>query len=102
VKLAILGDAIWLQHYHAGLDIHMMPEYLIQHNHNEYGLYTLFYQYFTKRWESPEIPEYDFETDELVYRETNGNEIRRELFPMKAEMSRTALPTVTALRDMGL
>ncbi len=26
VKLAILGNAIWLQHYHTGLDIHSMPE----------------------------------------------------------------------------
>lgn len=102
VKLAILGNAIWLQHYHTGLDVHTMPEYLFQLNHHDYGLYTLFYQYFTKRWESPEIPEYDLETDELVYRGSNGSEIRRELFPMKADMPQTTFSAATTFRDMGL
>src|SRR5437879_13537180 len=31
-----------------------------------------------QRWDHPEIPEYDFETDELVYRGHKGNEILRE------------------------
>jgi hypothetical protein len=101
VKLAILGNAIWLQHYHTGLDVHSMPEYLFRQNQNDYGLYTFFYHYFTKRWESPEIPEYDLETDELVYRGSNGNEIRRELFPMKAGRP-PAFPAATPFRDMGL
>lgn len=56
VKLTILGDFVWMQHYHTGLDVHMMPEYVFEQNHNDYGLYTFFYQYFTRRWESPEIP----------------------------------------------
>lgn len=102
VKLAILGNAIWLQHYHTGLDVRRMPEYLFQQNQNDYGLYTLLYQYFSKRWESPEIPEYDLETDELVYRESNGNEKRRELFPMKADTPPTAFPAATTFRDTGL
>jgi hypothetical protein len=101
VKLAILGNAIWLQHYHTGLGVHSMPEYLFRQNQNDYGLYTLFYHYFTKRWESPEIPEYDLETDELVYRGSNGNERRRELFPMKAGIP-PAFPAATPFRDMGL
>ncbi len=33
-----------------------------------------------QRWDSPEIPEYDFDTDELVYRSRNGQELRRERF----------------------
>ncbi len=102
VKLAILGDAIWLQHYHTGLDVHTMPEYLFKQNHNDYGLYTLFYQYFTKRWESSEIPEYDLETDELVYRGSNGNEIRREWFPVPTGVSATDISAATNFRDMGL
>lgn len=102
VKLAILGNAIWLQHYHTGLDVHTMSEYLFRQNQNDYGLYTLFYQYFTKRWESPEIPEYDLETDELVYRGSNGNELKRELFPMTDGMSPTAFAAATTFHDMGL
>lgn len=78
LRMVILGDYLWLQHYHTGLDVRWMPEYVFQHNLNHHGLYTLFYQYFTKRWENQDIPEYDFQTDELVYRTRNGNELRRE------------------------
>jgi hypothetical protein len=80
LRMVILGDYLWLQHYHTGLDVRWMPEYVFQHNPDNHGLYTLFYQYFTKRWENREIPEYDFETDELVYRARSGSELRREPF----------------------
>jgi hypothetical protein len=80
LRMVILGDYLWLQHYHTGLDVRWMPEYVFQHNLNHHGLYTLFYQYFTKRWENQEIPEYDFQTDELVYRTRSGGELRREPF----------------------
>ncbi len=77
IKLVILGDYLWLQHYHTDLDVQKMPEYVLQHNQKGHGLYTLCYQYFVQRWESKEIPEYDLDTDELVYRGSNGGEIRR-------------------------
>ncbi len=80
LRMVILGDYLWPQHYHTELDIRWMPEYVFQHNLDHHGLYTLFYQYFTKRWENQEIPEYDFQTDELVYRARNGGELRREPF----------------------
>lgn len=80
LRMIILGDYLWLQHYHTGLDVRWMPEYVFQHKVDHHGLYTLFYQYFTKRWENQEIPEYDFQTDELVYRTRSGSELRRELF----------------------
>ena len=80
VKLTILGDYLWLKHYHTDLDVQTMPEYVFQHNLNDHGLYNLFYQYFMQRWDHPEIPEYDFDTDELVYRGHQGNEIIRERF----------------------
>ncbi|MBX3301125.1 MAG: hypothetical protein KF693_02800 [Nitrospira sp.] len=102
VKLAILGDFIWLQHYHTGLDVHTMPEYVFEQNQNDYGLYTLFYQYFTRRWESPEIPEYDLDTDELVYRESNGTELRREQFPKRSGNSPQDLCPAIPLTDGAL
>lgn len=80
VKMVILGDYVWLQHYHADLDIQDMPEYVLRHNRKDHGLYTLYSHYFAQRWESPDIPEYDLETDELVYRSRSGKEIRRERF----------------------
>lgn len=83
VKMVILGDYLWLQHYHTGIDVKSVPEYVFQYNLKNHGLYTLFSQYFMKRWENPDIPEYDFDTGELVYRTKSGKEIRREPFPLE-------------------
>jgi hypothetical protein len=80
IKLVILGDYLWLQHYHTDLDVQTMPEYVLRHNRKDHGLYTLYAHYFVQRWESAEIPEYDLDTDELVYRSKTGNEIRRQRF----------------------
>ncbi len=85
MKLVILGDYLWLQHYHADLDVQTMPEYVLRHNRKDHGLYTLYAHYFVQRWESAEIPEYDLDTDELVYRSRTGNEIRRERFELETE-----------------
>lgn len=102
VKLAILGESIWMQHYHTGLDVHRMPEYVFEQNHNDYGLYTYFYQYFTRRWESSEIPEYDLDTDELVYRENNGMEMRREKFPKRSGSAPLSSCPAIPLEDRAL
>ena len=80
VKLAILGDHIWLQHYHTNLEIQYMPMYAFRYNPKEHGLYTIFYQHFVEKWENPETPEYDLETDDLVYRWEDGTEKRRVPF----------------------
>jgi len=100
LKLVILGDYLWMQHYHTDLDIQEMPEYVLRHNANDHGLYTLCYQYFVQRWERTEIPEYDLETDELVYRNKNGGEVRREQFwpeavPQNMEQGRE-VPVLTS------
>jgi hypothetical protein len=87
LKLAILGDYISVQHYHTGLDIRNMPEYVFHHGQNPGSLYTYFYQYFLARWNDPNIPEYALDTDELIYRDNAGNEIRRESFPEMASLA---------------
>jgi len=84
VKMLILGDYLWLQHYHADLDIRTMPEYVLRHNRQNHGLYTLYAHYFEQRWKSIEIPEYDLDTDELVYRNRAGSEMRRARFEMQS------------------
>jgi hypothetical protein len=76
-----------------------MPEYVLRHNRKDHGLYTLFAHYFEQGWESPEVPEYDLETDELVYRGRSGSEIRRDRFedetePDKVETGITATDQV--------
>jgi hypothetical protein len=80
VKMLILGDFLWLQHYHADLDIRTMPEYVLRHNRQHHGLYSLYAHYFEQRWQRIEIPEYDLDNDELVYRNAAGGELRREPF----------------------
>lgn len=79
-KLAILGDYLWIKHYHTGLDVQAMPEFLFHHNQNPASLYTPFYQYFLSRWNQAGIPEYDLETDELIHRDGLGSEVKRERF----------------------
>jgi hypothetical protein len=80
LKMAILGDALCVRHYHTGLHVDDMPEYVFKHDHDPGGLYNPFYQYFLSRWSDPAIPEYDLESDELVYRDRSGFEVRREKF----------------------
>ncbi len=80
LKLSILGDYIWVQHYHAGMDVQAMPKYVFKHYQDPGGLYVSFYEYFLTRWSHPDMPEYDFDSNELVYRDAAGNEVRREEF----------------------
>ncbi len=80
MKLAILGDYICMRYYHTGLDVRDMPEYTFKYNQNPGDLYMPFYCYFLERWHDPDLPEYDFYTDELIYRDTAGNELRRKGF----------------------
>jgi hypothetical protein len=80
LKLAIFGDVACVRHYHAGLHVDDMPEYVFKHDHDPGSLYNPFYQYFLMRWRDPSVPEYELETDEIVYRDRAGKEIRRERF----------------------
>jgi len=58
-----------------------MPEYAFRNEPKTGGLYIPLFRYFLSRWQDPNIPEYDFDTDELVYRNRGGTELRRENFP---------------------
>jgi hypothetical protein len=78
LKMTISGDYIWVKHYHAGCDVQVMPEYVFMHNQDPGSLYAVFYQYFLDHWSDPAVPEYDLETDELVYRDALRSEERRE------------------------
>jgi hypothetical protein len=77
LKMTISGDYIWVRHYPAGLDAQTIPEYIFRHNQKQGSLYSVFYQYFLNQWNDPDIPEYDLETDELVFRDASGNEASR-------------------------
>ncbi len=95
VKLVILGEYLWLQHGPADPAVQHMPEYVLRRSRKEQGLYTFYAQYFLQRWENADFPEYDLETDELLYRSRTGQEIRREpveigTAPVAAHFAETA------------
>lgn len=87
LKLAILGDHAFLRHYHAGLNVRNMPEYVFSSESVHGGLYLPLYRYFLSRWHDPHIPEYDLDKDEFVFRDTAGRELAREqvLWPAPAD-----------------
>ncbi len=84
LKLAILGDHAFLRHYHPGADVQKLPEFVFRHQRNPGCLYNPLYQNFLDRWHDPALPEYELETDELIYRDKAGNEVRREKFELPA------------------
>ncbi|OPY78692.1 MAG: hypothetical protein A4E65_02144 [Syntrophorhabdus sp. PtaU1.Bin153] len=80
LKLTILGDYVCVQFYNTGMSLQEMPEYIFKLSRDNESLYGIFYQYFLSRWRDPSIPEYDFDTGELVYRDNLWNVIRKEKF----------------------
>lgn len=78
-KVIVLGDHVWVQHFHSGFEVRHQPEYVfaLQHHNPRLGLYVPFYTHFLDQWSQPCHPEYDFETNELVYRDEAGNECGR-------------------------
>lgn len=77
-KLTVLGDYLFMKYYHSGLNVRDMPEYIFQHSSNHSSLYHPLYQFFLSKWRDSNIPEYDFDSGELIYRDISGNEVKRE------------------------
>ncbi|MGB5081444.1 MAG: hypothetical protein WBO23_11955 [Burkholderiales bacterium] len=78
-KLVVLGDYVWVQHCHSGFSVRQQPEYVfaLQHREPRHGLFVPFYMVFLEEWNDPNHPEYDFDSNDLVYRDPSGTEIRR-------------------------
>lgn len=100
-KLAILGDYLWIKHYHTGLDVRVMPEFLFHHNQNPASLYIPFYHYFLSRWNQSGLPEYDLETDELIYRDDFGTELKRKKFDCKSASEIGMVSAAASLIEAG-
>lgn len=78
LKLTVLGDYVFMKYYHSGLNVKEMPEYIFKHSPNHSNLFHPLYQFFLLKWRDPNIPEYDFDSGELIYRDNSGNEVKRE------------------------
>jgi hypothetical protein len=78
-KIVVLGDHAWVQFCHAGFAVSEQPEYVFAlHDRNpRQGLFVPFYVHALERWNEADHPEYDFDRNELVYRDAAGNETAR-------------------------
>jgi len=78
-KLVVLGDHLWVQYCHSGFEVKGEPEYVFALNPEQprLGFFVPFYMYFLEQWGDPRHPQYDFDTDELVYCDDRGREVRR-------------------------
>lgn len=85
-KVVVLGDHVWVQYCHDGVEVKHEPEYVFALNRGNprHGLFVPFYMYFLQQWGDPRHPEYDFGTGELVYRDELGGETRRIRFGASA------------------
>jgi len=97
-KLVVLGDYIWVQHCHSGFVVSEQPEYVfaLQHTEPRHGLFVPFYMIFLNAWNDARHPEYDFDTNELVYRDAGGRETGRELLGVPIEGSHFPVPSSVA------
>jgi hypothetical protein len=102
-KLVVLGDYIWVQHCHSGFVVREQPEYVfaLQHTEPRHGLFVPFYMIFLNHWNDARHPEYDFDSNELVYRDAGGKETGREVLDVPIDGSRF-LPSRPAREQAAL
>jgi hypothetical protein len=103
-KLVVLGDYIWVQHCHSGFVVKEQPEYVfaLQHTEPRHGLFVPFYMIFLNYWNDIRHPEYDFDTNELVYRDAGGRETGREVLGVPIDGAGVPLPASTAKAQAAL
>ena len=99
-KLIVLGDYVWVQHCHSGFAVKQQPEFVfaLQHREPRHGLFVPFYMVFLNQWNDARHPEYDFDTNELVYRDGSGKETGRAVLGVPVNNAATALPSSRAPR----
>lgn len=81
-KVVVFGDHVWVQYCHSGCEIKREPEYIfgLNREHPRQGFFVPFFMHFLEQWNDFRHPEYDFDTGQLVYRDADGNEIKRVVF----------------------
>ncbi len=86
-NLIITGEYVWVQYCHDGHELKDQQEYVfaLLRDKPSQGLFSAFYVHFLNQWSDPLHPEYDFSTRQLIYRNDQGNEVKRLPFPPRAE-----------------
>lgn len=80
IKLVIIGDILYMKNYPPGVSAREMHEFMFAHNKKFDGMYDLLCRYFLSCWNDYQLPEYDFNTGDLVYRDRSENELKRIRF----------------------
>lgn len=85
-NLIVTGEYVWVQYCHDGHELKDQPEYVfaLLRDKPTQGLFSAFYVHFLNQWSDPHHPEYDFSTRQLIYRNEQGNEVKRLPFPPQA------------------
>lgn len=101
-KLVVTGEYVWVQYCHDGHEVKTQPEYVfgLQHDNPQRGFFAPFYKHFLDQWKDPHHPDFNFETNELIYRNGDGNEIDRASFPLSMELVPTQ-PNFSQLVPLG-
>lgn len=102
-NIAVVGDHARVQYCHGGSEAPSAPEYVFALNSKfpARGLFVPFYMHFVEKWNESWHPEYDFDTDELVYRSGTGVELKRlplALDALAAEGTEPELPVPPVAR----
>ncbi len=100
-KVIVFGDHVWVQHCHSGYEVQHQPEYVfaLHHRNPREGLYVPFYMHFLDQWSQTSHPEYDFDTNELVYRDDAGNECRRAALGVPINGNHVPADALSPARD---
>src|SRR5438552_9252292 len=93
-KPIVLGDYVWVQHCHSGFAVKQQPEFVfaLQHRERRHGLFVPFYMVFLNQWNDARHPEYDFDTNELLYRDASGKETGRDVLSAASDGAAMPLP----------
>ncbi|WP_124951725.1 hypothetical protein [Sulfuriferula thiophila] len=96
-RLVVAGDYVQVQYCYSA-DASKWPEYMFELRKDQpgKGLFTPFYVNFLTQWQNQQLPEYDFETQQLIYSNTQG-EIKRETIPRKPSHQQLAAASLQSL-----
>lgn len=86
-NLIVTGEHVWVQYCHDGQELKAQPEYVfaLGKENSAHGLFPAFYVHFLNQWTDPRHPEYDFSSQQLIYRNERGNEVKRVPFLPQAQ-----------------
>ncbi len=82
-SIVVAGEQAWVRYCHDGYPMKTQPDYVfaLRKDKPTQGLFPPFCMYALRQWNDPSLAEYDFASDELVWRDAAGTETRRDAFP---------------------